>query len=253
MDIHIRTKLQGSEGSYIESAVIKIGEDMLEVRADTKQRTRSDWLNGNQNVDLEHGTSTLAGFPILYKRESHIKMGHKRHAYTVKISEEDHVTIKTFKHLINIHFSNPTHQDFQGSLGLLGSFDSGLRLGRDGLTEFKDDIKFGEEWQVLNSEPMLFHEVDGPQHPDRCQYVGSKERAIKNRLTFQRLRRQRENKENSTRRRRLSQTVTDLDAKKVCGVVKEEDRSDCEFDVVAMNDLDMVEMYLDDEIEFSKS
>ena len=51
------------------------------------------------------------------------------------------------------------------SQGILGRFDDGAMLARNGTTIIEDANDFGQEWQVLGSEPMLFTEREGPQHP----------------------------------------------------------------------------------------
>merc|ERR1712226_1078065 len=53
------------------------------------------------------------------------------------------------------------------SVGLLGNFHRNETLARDSsiLNDWND---FGQEWQVLSSEPKLFHNLEGPQHPEKC-------------------------------------------------------------------------------------
>mmetsp|Transcript_20390 Transcript_20390/g.29495 ORF Transcript_20390/g.29495 Transcript_20390/m.29495 type:complete len:616 (+) Transcript_20390:98-1945(+) len=252
MDINIRTKLQGTEGSYIESVVVKIGKDVLEVKADYTKKDRQLWLNGVANFNGKLEGATLAGYPVTHKKESHKLLVRKRHVYTVEISKTEQIVIKQFKHLLNIHFNSTNKEEhFQGSLGLMGSFDSGNLVGRDGKTEYSDYDSFGEEWQVKATEPMLFHEVDGPQHPERCIYVDRIEQQEKRRELHDR--KEGANPIKAVRHgRRLTQRVTEEQAEEACKIIANaDDRKNCIFDVVSLNDLDMVGVYMDEDAETS--
>lgn len=97
-------------------------------------------------------------------------------------------------------------------------------LARDGFTKMEDAVAFGKEWQVLSSEPMLFHEVDGVQHPQEC--------AMPDDMTTK------------AKRRRLGESViTEDEAALACSRVEEMSRESCIFDVLATNDKDMAGSY----------
>eukprot|EP00980_Cylindrotheca_fusiformis_P024842 scaffold12584_cov58-Cylindrotheca_fusiformis.AAC.1 len=51
---------------------------------------------------------------------------------------------------------------------MLGNFSTGQTLARDGITAMDDFTLFGQEWQVLPSENMMFHEIAEPQFPKKC-------------------------------------------------------------------------------------
>ena len=56
-------------------------------------------------------------------------------------------------------------------MGMLGEHGTGLKLGRDGFTNYggdKDATDFALEWQVRDTEPMLFSEARYPQFPAKC-------------------------------------------------------------------------------------
>jgi hypothetical protein len=59
---------------------------------------------------------------------------------------------------------------FKGSLGLLGDFETGKRMARDGKTVMDDPdaTNFALEWQVRDTEPLLFKEARFPQYPTTC-------------------------------------------------------------------------------------
>merc|ERR1711865_1300841 len=100
--------------------------------------------------------------------------------------------------------------------GLMGSYPEGTMLGRDGRTSLVDLNKFGQEWQVLSSESKLFHEVDGPQHPSKCDVAGKTE----------------------MRRRLALSDISREEAEIACSraAVGEEEFDLCVFDVMAIGD-----------------
>ena len=42
-------------------------------------------------------------------------------------------------------------------------------IARDGQTVISNPNTMGFEWQVNNTEPMLFHDVRAPQFPEQCK------------------------------------------------------------------------------------
>ena len=52
---------------------------------------------------------------------------------------------------------------------MMGDFETGYMLARDGVTVLEDPNEFGMEWQVLDTEPKLFQNPERfPQYPDNC-------------------------------------------------------------------------------------
>ena len=109
---------------------------------------------------------------------------------------------------------------FRGSLGLLGDWETGRFLARDGKTEIEVDRMnaeaFALEWQVRDTEPMLFSTVRAPQYPATC--IPPKE-LITSRLGMQAFK---------------------LEAEEACGHW-EQDMDDCIFDVIATRDISVAE------------
>jgi len=216
MEISIRSKKM-KEFSFISTAAIRIGSEILEVAGHADGDTY--WLNGKEgpgNGGFEDGVS-IAGYLITF-RQVH---SHQRE-YMIHISEEEKIVFGTWRDFVRIDFRAASSKNFHGSLGLMGSFDrKGVKLGRDGVTEFDDIERFGMEWQVLASEATLFHEVDGPQHPARCE-IPSK---------------------NAMRRRLVESEITLAQAEQSCSHVTKPERDLCIFDVMATNDKDMAGLY----------
>ena len=103
------------------------------------------------------------------------------------------------------------HTDiFDGSIGLLGEWRSGKKLARDGVTEMndKDATAFALEWQVRDTEPMLFKEARFPQFPTECLPPAKFTES------------------------RLGSELMRKKAEKACAHWKE-DKEDCIFDVIA--------------------
>ena len=101
---------------------------------------------------------------------------------------------------------------FKGSLGLLGDFTSGKKLARDGETEIEDPTEFALEWQVRDTEPLLFSSARFPQFPTQCT---PPKKILGNRLGLSHMQEE---------------------AEKVCAAWKT-DKEDCIFDVIATRDV----------------
>lgn len=161
LNIHVRTSIR-YDYSYIESAALQIGDDILEVSS-----FGETFLNGvNTAGDTVQGMS-LSGFKIRYEEESK-----KKHSYSVELGNEQYIELSAYKDLVSIQIDT-TGQDvghwFGNSTGLLGSMD-GTWLARDGEAVINDPAAMGQEWQVLDSEPMLFQSIRDPRYPKKCNF-----------------------------------------------------------------------------------
>jgi hypothetical protein len=209
LDVHIRTKHRHSF-SYITNAAIRIGDEIFEV---TDRKEDSYYLNGVVNVELP---AHISGYKIHYKKDNA-----KMETYHIALDGRESLVIRVLKDFISVSIKHGDEKDFGDSLGLMGSFHTGAKLARDGVTVLDDITKFGEEWQVLYTEPKLFQTLSVPQHPETCTPPPTK----------------------TTKRRRLGEGVTEEEAQKLCEHVSEEDRDFCIFDIMATNDKDMVGAY----------
>ena len=86
------------------------------------------------------------------------------------------------------------------------------------------ELLFGQMWQVLPSEPMLFHNVEGPQAPEKCHIPDAAD--ARKRL-----------------RRRLKDSISEEDARLACSRVDPSDFDVCVFDVMATDDLEVPGAY----------
>jgi len=210
MDIHIRTKFT-KQWSYITSAVLRIGNDTFEVMAGVKN---PHWINKVQGENLEHGVS---GFSITFEQ-----INSKSYEFRVDMRNGSIIIFKTFGDFLKIDVEGGKSNNFVNSRGLMGNAE-GEKVARDRDTVIEDNEAFGLEWQVLGTEPMLFHKVEGVQAPEKCALPTVASRS---------------------KRRRLSERLISMkSAQIVCSHVNEKDRDNCIFDVLATNDEEMAGAY----------
>jgi hypothetical protein len=205
MKLHIRTT-RVKYFSYIEKIALQIGNDVLEFDNDVN----SFMINGQKvEENHKHHKTMLAGFQI--RRDPK--------AISVRLSD------KAGKAKIDFHtrkngfpaviVDGGSTDVFNGSLGLLGDWKAGRRMARDGVTTLDDEdaTAFALEWQVRDTEPMLFKETRAPQFPTTCtppaktSFFG-----------------------------RLGSMHLQTEAEKACAHWKE-DKEDCIFDVIATRDV----------------
>jgi hypothetical protein len=205
LDVHIRTQIR-RDMAYISSAALRIGSDVLEVQSQGVY-----YLNGVPNAELP---SEFSGFEF-----SHTQPTDKQHVFEVNLGGHERIKLKTYKDFVSVLIEQGKKVNFDDSVGLMGDFRFGVQLGRDGKTVLNDPNAFGQEWQVLDTEPTLFQTVRFPQHPQKCTLPSPEA--------------------TSALRRRLSESSADqLAAEKACahwGAGKD----DCVFDVLATGDFEM--------------
>jgi hypothetical protein len=204
--VHIRTQMR-RDMSYISGAVLRIGSDVLEVESQGVY-----YLNGVANAELP---SELSGFEF-----SHTQPNDKQHAFEVYLGGRERVKVKTYKDFVSVLIEQGQQVNFGDSVGLMGDFRFGVKLSRDGKRDINDPNAFGQEWQVLDTEPVLFQTVRFPQHPKKCTMPTPKAT-------------------NMLRRRLSSESSADqLAAEEACAHW-DDGKDDCVFDVLATGDLEM--------------
>ena len=150
-DLHIRTTIHHSY-SYIEAAALQIGDSILVVSGgrfwvDSKEGSDDDlpisFSGFSLNPPYTHGTAKI---------------------YQLDLNQGDKILFRNYKHFLTVDVSG-NEEDFGTSVGLLGDYETGSMIARDGETVITDADMFGLEWQVRNDEPTLFLETREPQHP----------------------------------------------------------------------------------------
>lgn len=211
LTIHLRTTLRYAY-SFIESLALKIGPDVLQVSS------YGDYmLNGISQASLPNN---LSGFTVNHTQVSDIK-----HRYVVDLgnsgNSDEMILIETFKDWVSVKVQHLDGPHFKDSTGMMGKFHTGTKLARDGVTVLADSNAFGQEWQVLNSEPTLFQTVREPQYPEKCIMP---------------------DESTSQLRRRLGEhSVTKEAAELACAHLNGAKMEACIYDVMATGDLDMAQ------------
>jgi hypothetical protein len=217
MHIHIRNK-RTRVWSYISTAAVSIGEEILQVAGGTN--SNKYFLNGReQDADSNNSDGVLedfAGYELKYQRISDNSV-----EYEIVLKNRDSIVFKTWNGLVSVKVNYPQKEDFDGSLGLFGSYPTGVKLARDNETIISDSNMFGQEWQVIDTEPKLFKESEGPQFPTKCDIPNSID----------------------MRRRLANSGMTMEMANTACALVAEDDKDLCIFDVLATNNIESAGAY----------
>jgi len=222
MRIHIRTK-QVRWWSYVQSAVVQIGDDTLEVRGGL--HSSDYWVNGVKGSKLVQSKIqpfTIGGHRVRFRVLSDITFQYKIFLDDEKTDgTAESIVLRSVKDWMKIDLVKHNEKNFGTSVGILGDYTTGEMLGRDGKTVFNDTDAYGLEWQVKKDEPMLFHNVEGPQDPEQCKMPSP-----------------------ATIQRRLGEnTISRETAAKACAHVDPSSLKDCIFDVMATSDVDMAAVY----------
>lgn len=193
--------------SYIESAAIKIGDDILEVSS------YGSYIFGG--VSAASMPATFADqYPVAYERTSE-----KEHKFVITIGETESIIVSSFKDMVSVRLANATEATFAQSVGLMGNYYNGALLGRDGTTVFHDHDAFGQEWQVRETDPKLFQTSRFPQHPESCVPPGLKQ---------------------EDKRRRLGESIVEEAAQAACAHWGD-NKHLCMYDVMATGDLELAQ------------
>lgn len=224
MDIHIRTKIK-NWWSYIESAVVRIGQNTFEVRGGTPTESDSRyWINGlpgsvnmmDEMDKLEH-LEDMSGHSIQYK-----VLSSKKRKFRIDLGHGNAVGFESYADFVRVNVRAKNGTDFEGSTGLMGSFPYGEMIGRYKSDIIEDPNEFGKQWQVLPSEGQLFHNIEGVQAPEECAMP---DESIKN-------------------SRRLGESmISKEDAALACAHVNGDEMDRCIFDVMATNEKDIAGAY----------
>jgi hypothetical protein len=80
----------------------------------------------------------------------------------------ERIYVKTYKDFVSVLIEQGQQSHFADSVGLMGAFQYGVQLSRDGKRVLTDANVFGQEWQVLDTNPTLFQTARFPQYPQKC-------------------------------------------------------------------------------------
>jgi len=165
--LHARTTIRKYH-SAIRNLAFRIGDDVFEVAGKDEF-----YLNGNFS---NYYPSSFAGFPI--KGLNSTRRNHQvGKTFSIDFFEYGHMVIDIYREFLYITVYG-TARGFKDAVGLMGSWSKPGMFGRNNKTILKNSKIFAEEWQVLNSEPMIFHEARPPQYPQPCKMAPSNARRI---------------------------------------------------------------------------
>jgi len=194
--------------SYISDVAIRIGDDVMEVGNQGKH-----YINGV--LQTVGATQDLARFKVSSSRAAK----KPRHVYKIHLGGKMEIVMREYKDWITVSVLHPSHADFKDSVGLMGSFDEGVWLGRDGISVHKNIDEYGQDWQVREVDGFLFQTPSA--YPERCNLPATTDKKI--------------------RLRRLEESsVTREEAWSACEAHRmPEEIEDCVNDVQISGDLDM--------------
>ena len=194
--------------SYIERVALQIGSDVLEFANDVDNYL----LNGV--VPTEKKVSMAGQFEVrTYRR-----------AVSVRLNESAKAKIDFYVKDNGMPYFNVDAGGtdmFEGSVGLLGDWETGQFIARDGMTVVGGSEAHALEWQVRDTEPVLFQSIRAPQFPATC--LPPKKMLGK----------------------RLGDTHMRAKAEKVCAAHKSGDIDNCIFDVMATRNMNAAEEIVD--------
>jgi hypothetical protein len=221
MHIHGRTKLHGTWSAFT-SVAVKMGDDIIEVHG-------SDALLINgvavPTALVDYGSEYLFPFTVTGFSVTVQNKGPNSRRHIIHLGNGERLYINNFKEYVDFEAESPRQTDFMGTSGLLGNYNSGSRLGRDGKTVFEDPDAFGQEWQVRDSDPQLFSIVDGPQYPAKCN--------MPPKLTAE-----------QRHLRAMSKKISEDDARQACAKAKANRMQNCVADVFGSDNLEMAGIYV---------
>jgi len=167
--VHIRTT-RVKYFSFIEKVALQIGDEILEFDNDVENFL----INGVPvEANRKHHKTMFAGYVIRRDPKAisvRLADGTGQHQDTGRAKIDFHMRKNGFPAVI----VDAGHTDlFKGSLGLLGEWGTGRKLARDGSTvidvpDASNASEFALEWQVRDTEPMIFQESRFPQFPTTC-------------------------------------------------------------------------------------
>ena len=154
LDLHVRTAMV-NDWSLISNAALRIGNDVFELANDGTY-----YLNGVPNSKLP---LTMEGNYSVATKVVDLQGIPETH-YSVSLRKGEDIFISLFKGMISVR----VEAVLDNTEGMLGTQDMPGMIGRDHGTVLTDPNEMGAQWQVTDTEPMLFHEARAPQYPTCC-------------------------------------------------------------------------------------
>jgi von Willebrand factor type D domain len=161
LHVHVRTTMVDN-WSLISNAAIRIGQDTLEIINDN-----TVLVNGAVKTEYPF---TLAGKYEVTKKETTFTNNEEADAkpepvltYIITLGKGS-IKVSNYRKLLHVDVTS----FLPGTVGMLGSQTVTGLVGRDEQSIVTDANEMGAQWQVRDTEPMLFNELRAPQYPQTC-------------------------------------------------------------------------------------
>jgi len=178
--VQIRTKIR-QYYSFIKNIAIQVGHEKFEIEAKARGGPGVNFYhNGKSHPQL---ITTLAGYQVRkVDNETWCKDScPEAEIYHFDFEEFGTVKAGSWGSFLHIRLSLPS-TSYLTSFGLLGKYGEIGFFARNS-TILQSAELYGQEWQVLDTEPMLFHDEKYPQYPEQCIMPESTSRRIIDRET----------------------------------------------------------------------
>jgi hypothetical protein len=157
LDVHVRTTMV-DDWSLISHAAIRIGNDVIEIVND-----RTHIFNGVKDIELP---VSVAGKFLLSKVSSMLDIGSESEhvdEYTIDLGKGK-IKVTNYKKMLTVN----VEAYLPGTEGMLGVQGTKGMISRDG-SVLDNANTMGTQWQVRDTEAMLFNEIRAPQYPQACK------------------------------------------------------------------------------------
>ena len=236
----------GREYTYISEIAVSIGGNVYEVQSEGAAMFLNGVLHHN-HTKYADDTNAIAlptaapGASDYTLTKTVIGQKKNRIKYTFRFANGSEIELRA-----NIHFHAcfiEVRGDFGGTQveGLLGKPRVPGMFGRDGRLMPKDNVnEYGQEWQVLDTEPHLFVDAHRyPQYPEQCIVVDLNTNFNADKLQLRGSRRNLIEVENGTMQQKQNHKVSKLEAEEACR--RKKHFKYCIDDVLAFDNLETAE------------
>jgi len=201
LDIHIRTEIK-EHFSFIKAVALKLGNHKFEMDAHQK------YFYDGKPHDVP--PPTFNGHPIMRMKNATWCSPHcsKAIIYQIDLGMNGNVELANWNGFLHIEIHG---NNFKEATGLLGRLGQRGNFGRNG-TKIEDLHSYGLDWQIRDTDPVLFHDLRYPIYPNPC---------VLPKTTFQ--------------RRIVKPEITSM-AEQVCSHLSDPLFEMCKFDVEATGD-----------------
>ena len=114
LHIHLRTKIS-TWWSYIESAVVQIGDETVEVMGAEDGKTKY-WVNGKQGQPMNDKDK----FILEDHEVSFQAITDQQHRFRFKLGKKDALSVETLREFVKVNVKITDHTKLQGASGLMG-------------------------------------------------------------------------------------------------------------------------------------